>query len=183
MNPVFWPFQEVVNTYGIPNYKEVNPGYFTIITFPFLFGVMFGDAGHGGIILCFAIFLVMFSDYIKKYIPSLSGLLVIKYLLLLMGIFATFNGIIYNDFMSLPMTLFGESCYFNEELIDEDCVYPVGIDPAWFKSKNKIAFMNSLKMKISVILGVCHMGMGVCLKGKNAKYFKRDMDYYHEFVP
>lgn len=36
-----------MNTYGIPRYDEINPGLFTIITFPFLFGMMFGDIGHG----------------------------------------------------------------------------------------------------------------------------------------
>jgi V-type H+-transporting ATPase subunit a len=46
-NDFTWPFQEIVNTYGVPRYGEVNPGLFTITTFPFLFGVMFGDIGHG----------------------------------------------------------------------------------------------------------------------------------------
>lgn len=47
-----------MNTYGIPRYKEINPGFFTIITFPFLFGVMFGDILHGGILLFFALFVI-----------------------------------------------------------------------------------------------------------------------------
>jgi V-type H+-transporting ATPase subunit a len=45
-----WAFQELVSTYGIPRYGEINPAVFTIVTFPYLFGIMFGDIGHGVII-------------------------------------------------------------------------------------------------------------------------------------
>lgn len=41
--------QCVVDTYGVPSYKECNPAVFTLVTFPFQFGVMFGDFGHGSI--------------------------------------------------------------------------------------------------------------------------------------
>lgn len=47
LNEFTAPFQNIVSTYGVPKFKEVNPAYFSIITFPFLFGVMFGDVGHG----------------------------------------------------------------------------------------------------------------------------------------
>ena len=50
--------QEIVETYGVPSYKEANPSFFTIITFPFLFGVMFGDMAHGGLLLAFGLYLV-----------------------------------------------------------------------------------------------------------------------------
>jgi V-type H+-transporting ATPase subunit a len=54
LNEFTTPFQEVVSTYGVPLYKEINPSYFTIISFPFLFGVMFGDIGHGVFVLVLA---------------------------------------------------------------------------------------------------------------------------------
>jgi len=50
-------FQEIINTYGIPSFKEVNPATFSIITFPFLFGVMFGDVMHGAMLFTLATYL------------------------------------------------------------------------------------------------------------------------------
>jgi V-type H+-transporting ATPase subunit a len=52
------PFQLIVDTYGIPRYGEINPGLFAIPFFPFLFGVMFGDIGHGGLLLLFGLYLI-----------------------------------------------------------------------------------------------------------------------------
>lgn len=102
-------FQEIVNTYGIPNYKEVNPSVFAIVTFPFLFGIMFGDIGHGFVLFLVGSTLCLASDKLK-HIPSMEAILSIRYILLLMGFFATFCGLIYNDFMAIPLWLFG-SCY------------------------------------------------------------------------
>jgi len=56
-------FQEIINTYGTPNYKEFNPTFFTIITFPFLFGVMFGDVAHGSLLLFIGLFLILFERW------------------------------------------------------------------------------------------------------------------------
>lgn len=47
-------------------YKEVNPAIFANVTFPFLFGVMFGDIGHGGLVLITGILLCLFDEKIKK---------------------------------------------------------------------------------------------------------------------
>ena len=82
----------------------------------------------------------------------------IRYLLLLMGLFSLYCGFIYNDFSSVPLTVFGGSCYIEKDgevqLKDKECIYPVGLDPIWMMSKNELTYVNSLKMKISVILGV-----------------------------
>ena len=43
------------------------PALFTIITFPFLFGVMFGDAGHGTIMFLFALALIIFERRLQNF--------------------------------------------------------------------------------------------------------------------
>jgi len=88
--------------YGIPSFGEANPAVLTAISFPFLFGVMFGDIGHGAMLLIFAGFLCYFEDKLR-HIEALEYFLILRYLLLLMGFFATYMGVLYNDFMSIPL--------------------------------------------------------------------------------
>lgn len=35
-----------MDAYGVARYREVNPTVYTIVTFPFLFAVMFGESGR-----------------------------------------------------------------------------------------------------------------------------------------
>ena len=45
------PFEELTRLYGLPKYDEVDPTPVLAITFPILFGLMFGDVGHGLVLL------------------------------------------------------------------------------------------------------------------------------------
>jgi V-type H+-transporting ATPase subunit a len=171
LNDVTWVFQEIVNTYGIPTYKEVNPSVFAIVTFPFLFGIMFGDIGHGFVLFLIGAAMCLSHDFVKRRAPAMEGAFVMRYALLLMGLFATFAGFIYNDFMAIPLWVW-DSCYDLKVIpidhkshhdvhgtpmravLKPNCVYPVGIDPSWHLGSNELTYLNSLKMKLSVILGV-----------------------------
>ena len=62
-NKVTRGFQNIVDAYGVGSYREVNPAPFTIISFPFLFAIMFGDAGHGMLMTMLALILVVREKY------------------------------------------------------------------------------------------------------------------------
>lgn len=181
-------FQEIVNTYGVPNYKEVNPAMFAIVTFPFLFGVMFGDIFHGFMLLLFGSFLCLMNEKIKDTaIGALSGA---RYLILMMGFFAFFIGICYNDFASIP--IWGGTCWECPRPIPTgtqvcklkpDCVYNIGVDPSWYISNNQLTFVNNMKMKMSVIFGVAQMSLGIFMKAFNSLHFGHLVDFFFEFLP
>ncbi len=65
------PFQELVTTYAWPRYDELDPTVLLALTFPLLFGAMFGDVGHG---LELALLGLLLSSRKVKALASLAGL-------------------------------------------------------------------------------------------------------------
>lgn len=110
-NELLHQYQKIVNTYGIPRYKEINPAVITSVSFPFLFGLMFGDIAHGFILLLFGLFVFSkgrtLADSLRIEHLEMRSLGV---LLLMMGFFAVYAGLVYNDFLALPVTMV-DSCY------------------------------------------------------------------------
>jgi len=198
-------FQALINAYGVAGYREANPAVYTIITFPFLFAVMFGDAGHGAIMLAFGLYMCIKEKMLEaRKIDNeiwnyfFNG----RYLITIMAIFSIYTGFIYNDVFSKSLNVVGSS--WQTQLHDEEILgtknamldpntrktaewygtpYPFGVDPVWQVSENKIVFLNAFKMKVSIILGVIHMTFGVCLSYWNATYFKRPLNVFAEFIP
>ena len=64
-----------------------------------------------------------------------------------------------------------------------NCVYLFGVDPIWNLSKNSLPFINSLKMKISIIIGVLQMLFAIILKGLNSIHNRNKIDFFFEFIP
>ncbi|XP_065882677.1 V-type proton ATPase 116 kDa subunit a 1-like isoform X2 [Dysidea avara] len=204
-------FQAIVDAYGIASYREVNPTPYTIITFPFLFAVMFGDAGHGLIMMLTAVFMIWrerqlkyFKDFGEMFDMIFNG----RYLILMMGIFSIYTGLIYNDVFSKSINLFGSQwdvsynhtitapkiIFFEisgnvpttvlpAEAMQRKNPYPFGVDPIWQFSDNKLVFLNSMKMKLSIIFGVMHMIFGTVLSTFNYRHFKQRYSIWAEFVP
>lgn len=205
-------FQNIVDAYGIGSYREINPAPYTIITFPFLFAVMFGDLGHGTLMTCAALYLVLRESRLmaqKNDNEIFNMMFGGRYIILLMGVFSMYTGIIYNDCFSKSLNVFGSGWsvrpMFNSRAggnwtdgtLNSSTVlqldpavdgvfngpYPIGIDPIWSISVNKLSFLNSFKMKMSVILGVIHMLFGVTLSLFNHLYFSKPLNIYLGFIP
>ena len=188
-NDLTYPFQLIVNEYGIPTYGEINPGFFTVITFPFLFGIMFGDIGHGIIILFISIYFLLNSNYYKNLTGNNNEKNIFKYryFFLISGIFSIFCGFMYNELFSIPINFFG-SCYhqinnYSEYIKDDNCNYIFGLDPIILLSGNELTIVNSFKMKFSVIVGVVQMTFGILIKGVNDILFKNYLNFFFEFIP
>ncbi|XP_035385827.1 V-type proton ATPase 116 kDa subunit a isoform X2 [Electrophorus electricus] len=202
-------FQNIVDAYGVGSYREVNPAPYTIITFPFLFAVMFGDLGHGLLMALFALWMVLYENdrKLKKtrnefWNTFFEG----RYIILMMGVFSVYTGIIYNDCFSKSLNVFGSgwnvramfekgpwtmsTLHSNDFLTLNPSTpgvfngpYPLGIDPIWNLASNRLTFLNSYKMKMSVILGIVHMTFGVILGVFNHLHFRRRFCVVLVFLP
>lgn len=189
-------FQDFVNTYGVPHYKEINPALFTAATFPFFFGVMYGDIGHGSILSMAGLYLILTESNAGKrgQDEMVAGIYSARYMLFAMGLMAVYAGIVYNDYFSLGLNLFGSRYEYTTQeggakaiqlgaYGDASQVYPLGADPAWKISGNELLFFNSMKMKMSVVLGITQMTLGIVLRGTNSLFFNNMTDFWCEFIP
>lgn len=77
-----------------------------------------------------------------------------------MGAFSIYTGLVYNDIFSRSMHLWETGWNFNgtKQATPTGHVYPFGLDPSWHGAENGLVFTNSYKMKMSIILGVIHVG-------------------------
>lgn len=85
-NPkVLKPFEMFVKMYGLPSYHEIDPTLFVALTYIFIFGAMFGDAGQG---ICLFIGGLLLYKFKKIDLAAIIGTA---------GIFSTFFGFMFGS--------------------------------------------------------------------------------------
>ena len=110
--------------------------------------------------------------------------------MLLNALFAMYVGVIYNEAFALPLGLF-RSAYAVQpashgngtEVVWDGTVYPFGVDSAWHLAENKMAFFNSFKMKVSIVVGVAQMTLGIVLSLLNHLEFEDRKSVIWQFIP
>ncbi|HQJ14971.1 MAG TPA: V-type ATPase 116kDa subunit family protein [Candidatus Omnitrophota bacterium] len=90
---VLKPFEMLIEAYGIPRYGSVDPTVFVAISFLIMFGAMFGDIGHGAVLIIIGLLLG------KK--KASEGLRHTSALLLYCGSSACVFGALYGSFFGI----------------------------------------------------------------------------------
>ncbi|MCL2135059.1 MAG: hypothetical protein FWH37_05845 [Candidatus Bathyarchaeota archaeon] len=85
------PFEELTKLYGLPKYNELDPTPIMAITFPILFGLMFGDLGHGLLLLVGGLVL-------GKLIKKGQGIKNLCYIMAACGLAACITGVLFGEF-------------------------------------------------------------------------------------
>ncbi|MFN2218816.1 MAG: V-type ATP synthase subunit I [Anaerolineae bacterium] len=95
-NPGFLrPFQQLVTVYGRPRYEEFDPTLLIALTFPLLFGAMFGDVGHG-------LVLALLGGLVaSRKIHALRGMANLGMVLAISGVMAMVFGVLYGSVFGL----------------------------------------------------------------------------------
>ena len=92
-------FQQLVTTYARPHYEEVDPTWLIALTFPLLFGAMFGDVGQGLVLA------LLGGLVISLKARALRGLASLGPIIIACGLAATLFGFLYGSVFGLENVL------------------------------------------------------------------------------
>lgn len=98
LQPPSWlrPFAPLVTAYGLPRYQELEPTLFVAASFVLMFGMMFGDVGHGALLALGGLAALSFSRKRKRKVRDAG------WLLLTGGISSAVFGLLYGSCFGLP---------------------------------------------------------------------------------
>jgi len=148
------PLQSVIDNFGIPSYHETNPLVFMILTFPLIYGLMFGDFGEGPIFLVLGLFLLYLKR--KKVKVFEIGQLFVNgaELIIMLGIGITIFGFVFGDFFGFEsQAIFGFRPFFNP-------------NEGAFASTPNISHL-LIYMAVILLFGVGHYFSGLVLSAYN----------------
>lgn len=156
------PFETLTRMYGTPTYSEIDPTPVIAFTFPLLFGLMFGDIGHGLVLIIAGLLGALLLRKRGKNVISLS------WIIFFCGWAAFFVGFLYGEFFGAhKISLFGKLLWDFEE-------NPIIIPILNVKLFNPLGNVLSV-FYFAVIIGVFHINLGWFIQFLN--YWKQHRKY------
>ena len=102
------PLQSVVNNFGVPSYHEINPLVFMLVSYPVIYGLMFGDFGEGPIFMLFGALLLYLRKKGTRLPDILQPIVNGAELVIMLGVGITVFGLVFGDFFGFESShLFG----------------------------------------------------------------------------
>ncbi len=154
------PFEAITKMYGTPTYSEIDPTPIIAFTFPILFGIMFGDIGHGlTLIICGLIGALVFRKR-KKQMSNFS------WIIFFCGWAAFFIGFLYGEF-------------FGKQEIEIFGIVLLNLEPIKIPFTNIILYnpLNNILsvFYFSILIGIFHIILGWIIQFLN--YWKQHRKY------
>ena len=153
------PFQMLVENYSTPEYGTVDPTIFVAVSYLIMFGLMFGDAGQGLVIMLIGL---IGRKIVKNVSPGIKKLLT---LFVYCGISSVITGVLFGSYFGYPV-----------------------FQPLWFDYHSVVAGhssgaggINSVYdiLKITVLFGISVISFGLVLNWVN---LYRKKDYFNLFL-
>lgn len=132
---VFRPFEMFVKTYGLPGYDDIDPTPFVAISFLAMFGMMFGDVGHGLVLVAIGAGIVFLPYRLFLGIRDLGRILMMA------GLSGTLFGFLFGS-------VFG---------VEEDNVLPA----LWMRPSHPENLTTFLT--VALVLGIVILSTGIVL--------------------
>jgi len=132
------PFQRLVSGYGVPRYSEIEPTLFAAISFVIMFGLMFGDLGHG-LLLALGGVLIMRRSKAKSTKDM-------GFIILVAGAAAALFGV------------FFQGAVFGLSLAEMGFPLTIGLEPLGRGGANVTPYLT-----ITIIAGICIITVGIIL--------------------
>ena len=139
------PFETLTKMYGTPTYSEIDPTPIIAVTFPILFGLMFGDIGHGLILII--------AGFIGALVYRKRGgdIVNFSWIIFFCGWASFFIGFLYGEFFGLhDIEIFGNVLWHLE---------PITIPFLNITLYNPLHNILSV-FYFAIIIGVFHINLG-----------------------
>jgi V/A-type H+-transporting ATPase subunit I len=154
------PFETVTKMYGVPAYSEIDPTPVIAITFPILFGLMFGDIGHGLVLILSG--LIGAIVYRKKKGKDFINFC---WIILYCGVGAVIVGFLYGEFFGMHEIKLFNTVFMHLEPISIDSILFIVIQNLGYITivGGILVIIGVLIIMIKRSLGKGFIILGVCM--------------------